>query len=65
MTKNTSLYTLQNVHLIKDPTVKYKNVFFFGASLKLLGIAREEGEAMLATQFSGDILAANILCLGQ
>jgi len=65
VTKNTSLYTLQNVHLIKDPTVKYKNVFFFGASLKLLGIAREEGEAMLATQFSGDILAANILCLGQ
>ena len=65
ITKNTQLYVLKNIHPLKDVTVKYKNIFFFWAALKLLGIACEEGEAMLATQFSDDILAANISCLSQ
>jgi len=42
VTKNTALYTLKDIHRVKDTTIKYKNVYFFGASLKLLGIAREE-----------------------
>jgi hypothetical protein len=33
--------------------------------LKLLGIACEEGEKLLATQFSGDILQDNIATLAK
>ena len=63
VTKNTPLYILKKIHPLKDATIKYKNVFFFWATLKLLGIACEEGEKLLASQFSGDILTANIDCL--
>ncbi|MCX6824750.1 MAG: hypothetical protein NTY80_00865 [candidate division SR1 bacterium] len=63
ITKNAKIYTLKKTHPLKDTTIKYKNVFFFGAALKLLGIAREEGEKLLASQFVGDVLAVNIDCL--
>ena len=65
VTKNSAVYTLKKIHPLKDSSVKYKNVFFFWASLKLLGIAREEGEALLASQFAGDVLASNIACLAK
>ncbi len=58
--KNSKLYNLKKIYPIKDTTVKYKNVYFFWSALKLLGIAREEGEKLLTAQFSGDILNDNI-----
>ena len=61
--KNTKLYNLKKIHSLKDMTIKYKNVYFFWASLKLLGIAREEGEKLLTTQFAGDVLNDNIATL--
>ncbi len=63
VTKNSKLYNLKKLHPLKDTTIKYKNVYFFWASLKLLGIAREEGEKLLANQFTGDILNDNISTL--
>ena len=63
VTKNAKLYNLKKIHPLKDTSIKYKNVFFFWAAMKLLGIAREEGEKLLATQFAGDILTTNIECL--
>lgn len=65
VTKNTPLYKLKKIHPIKDTTIKYKNVYFFWATLKLLGIAREEGEILLASQFTGDILDLNKKTLAQ
>ena len=63
VTKNSKLYNLKKIHPLKDTTIKYKNVYFFWASLKLLGIAREEGEKLLTNQFSGDVLNDNIATL--
>lgn len=63
VTKNTPLYNLKKIHPLKDTTVKYKNVYFFWAALKLLGITREEGEKLLASQFVGDILKDNMAIL--
>ena len=60
VTKNEKLYMLKKVYKLKDTTVKYKNVYFFWAVLKLLGIAREEGEKLLAEWFTGDILNENM-----
>jgi len=65
VTKNEKLYTLKKIHKLKKTDIKYKNVYFFWAALKLLGIAREEGEQLLASQFSGDILQDNIATLAQ
>lgn len=65
VTKNEKIYTLKKIHKLKKTDVKYKNVYFFWASLKLLGIAREEWEKLLAKQFFGDILAKNMECLAQ
>ncbi len=65
ITKNEKIYTLKKIHKLKDQTVKYKNVFFFWAVLKLLGIAREEWEQLLAKKFVGDILAVNMTTLAQ
>ena len=65
VTKNTKLYNLKKIHSLKDTTVKYKNVYFFWSALKLLGIACEEGEKLLASQFSWDVLNDNILTLGK
>ena len=65
VTKNEKLYTLKKIHKLKTSEVKYKNVYFFGAALKLLGIAREEWEALLAKSFTGDVLTANIACFAQ
>ncbi|MFA6256610.1 MAG: hypothetical protein WC606_05570, partial [Candidatus Absconditabacterales bacterium] len=65
VTKNTKLYKLKKIYPLKDSTVKYKNVFFFGSALKLLGIVREEGEKLLASQFSGDSLTENIAILAK
>lgn len=63
VTKNSKLYNLKKIHPLKDITIKYKNVYFFWAALKLLGISREEGEKLLANQFSGDVLNDNITTL--
>ncbi|MCX6824254.1 MAG: hypothetical protein NT085_03945 [candidate division SR1 bacterium] len=63
VTKNSKLYNLKKIHALKDTTIKYKNVYFFGASLKLLGIAREEGEKLLASQFTGDVLNDNVVTM--
>ena len=65
ITKNEQLYTLKKIHKLKKTDIKYKNVYFFWAALKLLGIAREEGENLLASQFSGDILNDNITTLAK
>ncbi len=65
ITKNQQLYTLKKIHKIKQSDILYKNVFFFGAALKLLGIPFEEGEQLLSSQFNGDILQANIQCLSK
>ena len=63
VTKNSKLYNLKKIHPLKDTTIKYKNVYFFWASLKLLGISREEGEKLLTNQFTGDVLNDNISTL--
>jgi Pyruvate/2-oxoacid:ferredoxin oxidoreductase gamma subunit len=63
VTKNQKMYVLKEVYNIKDQAVKYKNTFCFGASLKLLGIALQEGIDMLAQSYSGDILDQNKECL--
>ncbi len=65
VTKNEKLYTIKKIHKLKKTDVKYKNVYFFWAALKLLGIARKEGESLLASQFSGDILQDNIATLAK
>jgi len=63
VTKNSKLYNLKKIHPLKKSDIKYKNVYFFWASLKLLGIPREEGEKLLASQFTGDVLNDNIAIL--
>ena len=63
ITKNERLYTIKKIHKLKKSDVVYKNVYFFGASLKLLGISCEEWEQLLTKYFTDDILAANIQCL--
>lgn len=65
ITKNEKIYILKKIHKLKKSDIKYKNVYFFWAALKLLGIDREEGEKLLAVQFSGDILTANLGFLSQ
>ena len=60
VTKNEKLYMLKKVHKLKKTDIQYKNVYFFWASLKLLGIAREEGDKLLAEWFTGDILTENM-----
>jgi len=63
ITKNEKLYALKKIHKLKKTDVKYKNVYFFGASLKLLGIPCEEGETLLAKYFKDDVLAVNVECV--
>lgn len=63
ITKNEKIYTLKKIHKLKKSDVKYKNVYFFGASLKLLGISCEEGEKLLKKYFKDEILIANVECL--
>ena len=65
VTKNEKMYDLKKNHKIKKSDIKYKNVYFFGAALKLLGIAREEWEKLLAVQFAGDVLAENMAILAK
>jgi len=63
VTKNEKVYTLKKIHKLKKSDIQYKNVYFFGAALKLLGIPCEEGETLLAKYFTDDILAVNIDCV--
>lgn len=63
ITKNEKVYTLKKIHKLKKSDVQYKNVYFFGASLKLLGISCEEGEILLAKYFKDDILTTNVECM--
>ena len=65
VTKNEKLYMLKKVHKLKKTDIQYKNVYFFWASLKLLGIAREEGDKLLAEWFTGDILTENMATLAK
>lgn len=61
--KNEKVYDLKKIHKLKKTDVKYKNVYFFGAALKLLGIPCEEGEKLLEKYFKDDILASNVECV--
>ncbi len=63
ITKNEKIYDLKKIHKLKKTDIKYKNVYFFGATLKLLGIPCEEGETLLAKYFKDDILAVNVDCV--
>ncbi|MFA7717434.1 MAG: hypothetical protein WC875_01860, partial [Candidatus Absconditabacterales bacterium] len=63
VTKNQKLYTLKQVYNIKDQNVTFKNTFCFGAALKLLGIALQEGIDMMAKNYSGDVLDKNKECI--
>ena len=65
ITKNERLYTIKKIHKLKKSDVVYKNIYFFGAALKLLGIALQEGEQLLASQFAGEVLQTNIQCLSK
>ncbi len=65
VSKNSKIYNLKKIHPLKDTTIKYKNVYFFWASLKLLGIDCEEWEKLLAAQFVGDVLNDNIATLSK
>ena len=61
--KNEKVYDLKKIHKLKKSDIKYKNVYFFGATLKLLGILCEEGEEILKKYFKDEILASNVECL--
>lgn len=63
ITKNEKVYDLKKIHTLKKSDIKYKNVYFFGASLKLLGIPCEEGEKLLEKYFKDEILASNVECV--
>ena len=63
ITKNEKIYTLKKIHKLKKSDIRYKNVYFFGAALKLLGIPCEEWEKLLEKYFKNDILAANVDCV--
>ena len=63
ITKNEKVYILKKIHKLKKTDIKYKNVYFFGASLKLLGIPCEEGEKLLAKYFKDDVLMTNVECV--
>jgi len=63
VTKNEKVYTLKKIHKLKKTDITYKNVYFFGASLKLLGIPCEEGEKLLAKYFQDDVLMTNVECV--
>lgn len=58
--KNEKIYTLEKTFNVKDQTCKYKNVFCFGAALKILNIPLEEGINLLKNKFSEDKLENNI-----
>ncbi|MEI6426596.1 MAG: hypothetical protein WCO66_04615 [Candidatus Absconditabacteria bacterium] len=61
VTKNQTIYDFKNIYNVKEQTSKRKNVFCFGASLKLLSISLEEGIAALKTQFSPEALDENVI----
>ncbi len=63
ITKNEKVYDLKKIHKLKKSDIKYKNVYFFGAALKLLGIPCEEGEKLLEKYFKDEILAVNVECV--
>jgi Pyruvate/2-oxoacid:ferredoxin oxidoreductase gamma subunit len=60
VSKNEKIYTLKNVFNVKEQASKRKNVFCFGASLKVLSLSLEEGIAALKTQFSAESLDENV-----
>lgn len=65
ITKNETIYKLKKKYNVSKQNTKYKNVFCFGAALKLLWIAIEEGKAWLEKSFQGEVLMVNIECLTQ
>ncbi len=63
VSKNQKLYTLKQTYMVKDQDIKFKNVFCFGAALKILGIPLDEGKALLSQSYTWDVLVVNLDCL--
>jgi len=61
--KNEKIYKLKKKYNVKNQKTKYKNVFCFGAALKLLGIDINEGKTLLERKYQWDVLTTNIECL--
>ncbi|MFZ2150438.1 MAG: hypothetical protein WAZ12_01990 [Candidatus Absconditicoccaceae bacterium] len=51
ISKNEKIYELKNIYNLKSCDCKYKNTYSFGASLKVLGIAIEEGKKIINENF--------------
>ena len=60
VSKNQTIYDLKNIYNVKEQTSKRKNVFCFGATLKLLSISLEEGISALKSQFAPEALDENV-----
>lgn len=65
ITKNEKIYTLKKKYNVSKQNVKFKNIFCFGAALKLLGIESNEGKVFLEKRFQWDILTINLDCFAQ
>ncbi|MFA5748113.1 MAG: hypothetical protein WC872_03275 [Candidatus Absconditabacterales bacterium] len=65
ISKNEKIYKLKKTYNIKDQNVKFKNVFCFGVSLKILGINISQGKKLLEENFGGEILNLNFESLQQ
>lgn len=65
ITKNEKIYKLRKKYNVSEQNTKYKNVFCFGASLKLLWIDIDEGRHLLEQKFKWDVLTTNLECLNQ
>lgn len=65
ISKNEKIYKLKKTYNIKDQNVKFKNVFCFGASLKILWINISQWKKLLEENFEGEILNLNFESLQQ
>lgn len=58
--KNKEIYDLKKIINLSTCDCTYKNVPAFGAAIKLLNIPYEEGESVIKTLFTGDVLEINL-----
>jgi len=65
ITKNDKLYKLKKKYNVSKQKTTYKNVFCFGAALKLLGVDINEGKKLLEKSFQWEMLDNNIQCLNE
>jgi len=65
ITKNDKLYKLKKKYNVSKQKTKYKNVFCFGAALKLLGVDINESKKLLEKSFQWEMLDNNIQCLNE